>query len=54
VFTATLLVIFDLDRPFGGIASIKPTDLRAVERQLGASPLGVNPPCDAQGAPTPG
>lgn len=54
VFTATLLVIFDLDRPFGGLAAVKPTDLRAVEQQLGASPLGANPPCDAAGAPTPG
>jgi hypothetical protein len=54
VFTATLLVIFDLDRPFGGIAGIKPTDLRNVELQLGASPLGAHPPCDAQGAPAAG
>jgi hypothetical protein len=53
VFTATLLVIFDLDRPFGGLAQIQPTDMRVVEEQLGASPLGANPPCDAQGAPTP-
>jgi hypothetical protein len=52
VFTATLLVIFDLDRPFGGIASIKPTEMRVVEQQLGASPLGANPPCDALGAPS--
>jgi hypothetical protein len=51
IFTATLLVILDLDRPFGGIASIKPTDLRNVEQQLGASPLGANAPCDASGAP---
>ena len=53
VFTATLLVIFDLDRPFGGIASIKPTEIRNVEQQLSATPLGANPPCDAQGAPAP-
>ena len=51
VFTATLLVIFDLDRPFGGLASIKPTEMRSVEQQLGNTPLGANPPCDAQGAP---
>jgi hypothetical protein len=50
VFTATLLVIFDLDRPFGGIATIKPTDMRIVEQQLGTTPFGANPPCDAQGA----
>jgi hypothetical protein len=51
VFAATLLVIFDLDRPFGGLASIKPTEMRTVEQQLGNTPLGANPPCDAQGAP---
>ena len=51
IFTATLLVILDLDRPFGGLASIKPTDLRNVQAQLAASPLGANPPCDAAGAP---
>jgi len=51
VFTATLLVIFDLDRPFGGFATIKPTDMRNVEQQLTATPLGANPPCDAQGTP---
>jgi Protein of unknown function (DUF4239) len=50
VFTATLLVIFDLDRPFGGLATIKPTDMRIVEQQLGTTPFGANPPCDALGA----
>jgi hypothetical protein len=53
VFTATLLVIFDLNRPFAGIATIKPTVMRDVEEHLGASPLGANPPCDALGAPVP-
>jgi len=51
IFTATLLVILDLDAPFGGIARITPTDLRNVEQQLAANPLGANPPCDASGAP---
>jgi hypothetical protein len=51
VFTATLLVIFDLDQPFGGLATIRPTEMRTVEQQLGATPLGANPPCNAQGAP---
>jgi hypothetical protein len=27
--------------------------MRIVEEQLGASPHGANPPCDAQGAPVP-
>jgi hypothetical protein len=53
VFTATLLVIFDLDRPFGGFAQIEPTDMRIVEVQLGDTPLGAKPPCDAEGAPLP-
>jgi len=46
-------VIFDLDRPFGGFAQIKPTEMLNVEAQLGASPLGANPPCDANGAALP-
>jgi hypothetical protein len=54
IFTATLLVIFDLDRPFGGIAAIQPTDMRNVEQQLAAGSLGVTPPCDALGRPLPG
>jgi hypothetical protein len=54
VFTATLLVIFDLDRPFGGIAKIEPTALRGVERELAANPLAANPPCDSTGSPRAG
>jgi Protein of unknown function (DUF4239) len=50
IYTASLLVIFDLDRPFGGVAAIKPTAMRAAEQQIGATPLGANPPCDASGA----
>jgi hypothetical protein len=51
VLTATLLVILDLDRPFGGVATIEPTAMLNVERQIGASPLAADPPCDASGAP---
>src|SRR5262245_64447918 len=29
IFTTSLLVIFDLDRPFGGVASINPTAMQA-------------------------
>jgi hypothetical protein len=54
IFTATLLVILDLDRPFGGVARISPSAMRAVEQQLGTTPLGANPPCDASGVFTAG
>jgi Protein of unknown function (DUF4239) len=51
IFTASLLVILDLDRPFGGVARIEPTAMRAVEEQIGATSLGADPPCDLSGAP---
>ena len=51
IFTGAMLVILDLDRPFGGLAAIQPTAMRSVEQQIGADPLGANPPCDASGAP---
>jgi hypothetical protein len=54
IFTATLLVILDLDRPFGGVATISPSAMCAVEQQLGNTPFGANPPCDASGVFTPG
>jgi hypothetical protein len=50
IFTASLLVILDLDRPFGGLARIDPTAMRAVEEQIGATSFGANPPCDVSGA----
>jgi hypothetical protein len=54
IFTASLLVILDLDRPFGGLARINPTAMRAVEEQIGTTPLGAKPPCDLSGAPLAG
>jgi Protein of unknown function (DUF4239) len=54
IFTASLLVILDLDRPFGGVARIDPTAMRAVEEQIGTTSFGANPPCDVSGAPLPG
>lgn len=54
IFTASLLVILDLDRPFGGVARIDPTAMRAVEEQIGTTSFGANPPCDLSGAPLPG
>ncbi|MGY1743421.1 MULTISPECIES: bestrophin-like domain [unclassified Blastococcus] len=49
IFTASLLVILDLDRPFGGVARIDPTAIRSVEEQLGTLPAGADPPCDRSG-----
>jgi len=54
IFTAGLLVILDLDRPFGGVARIDPTAMRAVEEQIGATSSGANPPCHLSGAPRAG
>lgn len=54
IFTASLLVILDLDRPFGGVARINPTAMHAVEEQIGSTTLGANPPCDHSGAPLAG
>jgi hypothetical protein len=51
IFTASLLVILDLDRPFGGLARIDPTAMRTVEEQIGATSFGADPPCDVSGAP---
>ena len=53
IFTASLLVILDLDRPFGGVARIDPTAMRAVEEQIGATSPGA-PPCDRSGGPLAG
>jgi Protein of unknown function (DUF4239) len=50
IFTASLLVILDLDSPFGGVARIDPTAMRAVEEQIGSTSFGANPPCDLSGA----
>ena len=49
IFTASLLVILDLDRPFGGVAAIEPTAMRAVEAQIGDTTFGADPPCDESG-----
>ena len=53
IFAGTLVVIIDLDRPFGGAASIQPTEMRAAERKLAALPEAVTPPCDEDGRPLP-
>lgn len=51
IFTASLLVILDLDRPFGGMARIDPTAMRIAEEQIGTTSYGANPPCGLSGAP---
>ena len=48
-FAATVLVIFDLDRPFGGFATVKPTQMIEVEQIIGGDPLATDPPCDGRG-----
>ena len=53
IFGGTLVVIVDLDRPFGGVASIEPTEMREAERTLAEMPEAVPPPCDDDGAPLP-
>jgi len=54
IFAGTLVVVVDLDRPFGGFAAIEPTEMRDVEQRLGVIAGGVAPPCDEDGAATPG
>ncbi|MGA4846524.1 hypothetical protein ACOBQB_09735 [Streptomyces sp. G5(2025)] len=53
LLTATLCIIRDVDRPFGGIIDIKPTAITEVERQATHDFLAhhteANPPCDKQG-----
>ena len=51
IFTASLLVILDLDRPFGGMARIDPTAMRTAEEQIGTTSFGAKPPCEPSGAP---
>ena len=54
IFTTSLLVIIDLDRPFGGLAKVDPTAMRDVEQQIGTTSFGASPPCDPSGAPVAG
>ena len=53
VFVATLLVIADLDRPFGGVAKIEPSSMEAAERHIAEMPAAADPPCDETGARSP-
>ncbi|MBW5423510.1 DUF4239 domain-containing protein [Streptomyces sp. BG9H] len=53
LLTATLCIIRDVDRPFGGIIDIKPTSITDVERQAErdflAHHTAADLPCDEQG-----
>lgn len=53
IFAGTLVVIVDLDRPFGGLARIEPIEMREAERTLAGMPEAMPPPCDDDGAPVP-
>ncbi|MFH8293659.1 hypothetical protein [Streptomyces sp. NPDC018059] len=56
LLTATLCIIRDVDRPFGGIIDIKPTAITDVERQAErdflAHHTAADLPCDEQGKRT--
>ncbi|MFI5662695.1 hypothetical protein [Streptomyces sp. NPDC051684] len=53
LLTATLCIIRDVDRPFGGIVDVQPTAIADVEKQatrdLRAHDRDAEPPCDADG-----
>jgi hypothetical protein len=54
IFAATLLVILDVDDPFGGIASVDPTAMRDTEHEIVESSFAGVPPCDTAGNARPG
>ncbi|WP_306325175.1 hypothetical protein [Streptomyces venezuelae] len=53
LLTTMLIVIRDVDRPFGGIINVEPTAISEVERQATRDVLAHDPsatlPCDAKG-----
>jgi hypothetical protein len=51
VFAFALLVVDDLDHPYGGPASVQPTAMRDAEARVAALPRGGAPLCDAAGRP---
>jgi hypothetical protein len=53
VFAFALLVVDDLDHPYGGPASVQPTAMQEAEVRVGALPHGASELCDAQGRPLP-
>ncbi|MET8474312.1 hypothetical protein ABZY90_11055 [Streptomyces sp. NPDC006422] len=56
LLTATLCIIRDVDRPFGGIVDVRPTAISDVEsqaiRDFHAHDRAAQLPCDANGKPT--
>jgi hypothetical protein len=53
VFAFTLLVVDDLDHPYGGPASVKPTAMQEAEVRVAALDHGSAVLCDANGRPLP-
>jgi hypothetical protein len=53
IFAATLLVILDVDDPFGGIASVEPRAMRDTEHEIVEASFAGAPPCDTAGSPRP-
>ncbi|MFE1777033.1 hypothetical protein [Streptomyces sp. NPDC059008] len=53
LLTASLLIIYDVDRPFGGLVSISPTEMTITQQDIDhdyADTYGKSKlPCDAQG-----
>ena len=50
VFGLTLLITYDIDRPYDGFAKVSPTAMQNVDRRITALPGGdIVPPCDADG-----
>jgi hypothetical protein len=51
VFAFTLIVIDDLDHPYGGPASVQPTAMREAEARVAALDHGTSVLCDKDGTP---
>jgi hypothetical protein len=47
LFAATLVVILDVDRPFGGLASVEPSAMNSTAQRIDALPQAAGPPCPA-------
>lgn len=55
VFALTLMMIYDLDRPYDGLARVEPTAMQEAARRISLLSGGdAAVPCDPAGAPLPG
>jgi hypothetical protein len=54
VFGLTLVIMYDLDRPFVGLVRIEPTAMLESARRISALPGAGVPPCKADGGPLQG